>query len=86
MDNIVIRRTFNLGNFESLSIERPLVLEGIGEAEDLNRARLLATKQILEAAQKEMIRIFNLRVQNITGNPYTQVELELAGIKAELGE
>lgn len=75
---IQIRRTFNLGNYESLTIE------GIGDNPDPNIARLLATQQILWAAQQEMIRIFNIRTLNVHSSPWEQVQLELSGITAEL--
>jgi hypothetical protein len=79
MHKVILRRAFNLGNFETLHIE------ATGEDNDLNQARLKAAKAVLELAQQEFVRIFNIRVQNINNNPWDQVALELNGINAELG-
>jgi len=79
----LIRRTFALNNFESLTIE--------ADAEDPNpiRARLLAAHSLLSKAEREMIRIFNVRKQHQTsseydGVVYNQVLTELQWITAEL--
>ena len=79
MERISIRRTFNIGNFESLSVE------ATAEADNIEHARLLASKQVLELAQQELVRIFNIRHHNINSSPWDQVLMELAGVKKELG-
>jgi hypothetical protein len=78
MHKIVMRRTFNIGNFETVGAE------AIGEHEDAEKARLIATKQVLEAIKQECIRIFNIRIQNTHSNPWEQVNMELDGVNAEL--
>lgn len=79
METVIIRRTFWIGNYETFSIEAS------GQGTNINQARLLASKNVLELAQQEMIRIFGIRVQNTTSSPYDQVVLELTGINNELG-
>ena len=78
MTKVTIRRTFNIGDFETISIEAS------GEHENPTIARLLASKQILEFAQQEMVRIFNLRTRNTKNSPWEQVISELSGVSAEL--
>lgn len=78
MERITVRRTFAIGNFESITIE------AVAEHADANYARILASKKVLELAQQEMIRIFNVRPQNVNNNPWDQVHLELHGLQAEL--
>jgi hypothetical protein len=78
MQRITLRRTFAIGNFETLSFE------AVGEDDDLNKARLKAAKMILELAQQEYIRIFNIRIQNINNSPWDQVAMELIGVNSEL--
>jgi hypothetical protein len=78
-----VRRTFNINNFESLTIE------GDGEDPDPTRARLLAVHSLLSKASAEMIRIFNVRQQYNTsseydGITYNQVTTELQWITTEL--
>ena len=78
MQKIILRRTFNIGNFETLHIE------AIGEDNDINRARLKASKAVLELAQQELIRILNIRVQNVNNSPWDQITMELNGVNSEL--
>lgn len=78
MTKITLRRTFNIGDFETLSIE------AVGEHQNPSVARLVASKQVLELAQQEMVRIFNLRAHNTKNSPWEQVNLELAGVSSEL--
>ena len=80
MQTITLRRTFNIGDYESLSVETT------AQHEDISVARLIATKQILEQAQQEMVRIFNIRVNNTLNSPWEQVLMELKGVRTELGE
>ena len=68
-----------MGNYESISVEAS------GEHDNINVARLIATRKALEIAYIEMARIFNVRVQNINSSPFDQVQYELAVIKSELG-
>lgn len=79
MHRITIRRTLSIGDYESLSIE------ATGEHADINRARLLASQQILNLAQAEMARIFNVRLQNVRNSPWDQVLIELNQVNAEIG-
>jgi hypothetical protein len=78
MTKIVVRRTFNIGNFETIAAE------AIGEHEDPEKARLIAVKQVLETIKQECIRIFNIRIQNTHSNPWVQVNMELDGVNSEL--
>ena len=78
MERVTVRRTFAIGNYETISFE------AVAEHVDANYARLLATKKVLEMAQKDMIRIFNVRIQNVNNNPWDQVVLELNGLEVEL--
>ena len=77
MHRITLRRTFNIGNYESISAE------ATGEHEDQNQARLLASKLVLEAVQQELIRILNIRASNVHSNPWDQVLMELNGVNSE---
>jgi len=84
MHKLPVRRTFNIGNYESLSYEY------VGEHEDLQKARLIASKVILEVAQQEMIRIFGVRASLMNSSPiekfvWNQVVMELNGVNTELG-
>ena len=79
MHKVILRRAFNLGNFETLHIE------AIGEDDDFSKARLKAAKAVLELAQQEFVRIFNIRVQNLNNSPWDQVSMELNGVISELG-
>lgn len=79
----IIRRTFSINNFESLNIEAD------GEDEDPTKARLLAAYSLLLKAEKEMIRIFNVRKQFGTsseydGITYNQITTELQWVTTEL--
>jgi hypothetical protein len=78
MEKIVLRRTINIGNYETISFEAS------AEHEDLNIARILAVRKIIELAQQEMVRIFSIRVQNTTNSPWDQMVLELQGLNIEL--
>jgi len=78
MENVTIRRTFAIGNFESLCVE------ATAEGKTIEEARLLASKKVLELSKQEFIRIFSIRGQNINGNPWEQVVMELQGVEAEL--
>jgi hypothetical protein len=87
MHKVLIKRTFNIGNFESISIE------WTGEHEDIQKARLLANKQIIEIVQQDLIRIINVRaaagvttplIYDIQNHLWQQLTLELTGINAEL--
>ena len=78
MEKVTLRRTINIGNYEGISFE------AVGEHENINIARIIATKKIIYMAQQEMIRIFNVRVQNVTGNPWDQMAYELQGLNFEL--
>jgi len=82
---VSMRRTFNINNYESLSIE------GKGTHVDKDNARLLAAFDILAKAQAELIRIFNTRNTLHTSSEYDlvtwkQIELEVNGIKTELSQ
>ena len=81
---IILRRAFNIGNFETLHVE------AIGEDNDLNIARLKAAQLLLQLAQQELVRIFNVRTQNVNNDSrepliWNQISLELNGINIELG-
>ncbi len=78
MASITIRRAFNLGNFETVSVEVT------GEGVTLEEARLCANKDLLMSAQQEMTRIANARVGNVNNNPLDQVSLELQIINQQL--
>jgi len=87
MHKVTIKRTFNIGNFESLS------LEWTGEHEDVNKARLLANRQILEIVQRDLIRIIHSReaagvttpiIYETQNHLWYQLSLELDGINQEL--
>jgi len=83
MHKIALRRTFNIGNYESLSVE------ATGEHDDAKQARLIASRLILEAAQLEMIRIFHVRSttncsQSVEQLIWNHILLELNGVLAEL--
>jgi len=87
MHKLPIRRTFNIGNYESLSVE------WTGEHEDIQQARLLANRQILEIVQQDLIRIVNTRAAagvttpllfDIQNHLWQQLSLELEGINREL--
>ena len=83
MTTELIRRTFNINNFESLTIE------GEGTDENPERARILAAINQLTKVQPEMLRIFHARAQMGTaheydGLVYNLTEIELANLKLEL--
>ena len=78
MEKVVLRRTIYLGNYETLNFEAG------AEHEDINMARILAMRKIIFMAQQEMVRIFNVRVQNVSNNPWDQMALELQGLNIEL--
>ena len=78
MHKITLRRTLNIGNYETISAE------AMGEHEDTQKARLIASKIVLETLQQELIRIFNIRIANTHSSPWDQVLMELDGINAEL--
>lgn len=80
MEIVTIRRTFSLGDFETLTIE------ATAEDSDLRKARLLASQKVLQMASDEMVRIFHYRMSSIDGNPYDKVQNELSGINQELGQ
>ena len=52
----------------------------------MQKARLIASKAILEAIQQELIRILNIRgcIAKTHSSPWDQVTMELAGINSEL--
>lgn len=79
----IVRRTFNINNFESLTIE------GYGTDPDPNKAHLLALRSCLLKAQSAMIRTFNIRNQHGFSNEfdnvtYSMVTSELQGVEQEL--
>ena len=78
MHKVILRRTLNIGNFESISAE------AVGEHEDFEKARVIASKYVLETLKQELIRIFNIRIQNTHSNPWDQVNMELDGVNTEL--
>lgn len=80
MHKITIGRTFNIGNYESIK------LEASAEHEDANTARLLASRTVIELVQMELIRIYNVRNNNLNYDPWIQTTMELAGLNTELGE
>ena len=50
----------------------------------MQKARLIASKAILEVIQQELIRILNIRIANTHSSPWDQVTMELNGINSEL--
>ena len=76
MERVTYRRTLNINDFESLSMEVTV------EHEDLNTARLLAAQKYLILTQQELIRIYGIK--STTFNPWDRVNLELNGITTEL--
>ena len=62
-----IRRTLNINNFESLS------LEGTGEHNDPNVALLFASRNFLIKALTELTRIYNVRSSLGTSSEYDKV-------------
>lgn len=63
----IVRRTFNINNFESLTIE------GYGYNSDINKAHLEAMKDCLTKAQNAMVRIFNIRKQHGLAQDYDPI-------------
>jgi len=79
----IVRRTFNINNFESLTIE------GYGYDQNPKRAILLAHKDCLTKAQAAMVRIFGIRQSHgysndFDGVAYSVVTSEIQGIDVEL--
>ena len=77
MEKIVYSRKLYLGDFESI------VFEAIGEHEDLNTARLIAVKKVLELFKLEIIRIYGAK-QDTNGSAWSRVEAEYQGVELEL--
>jgi len=79
----IVRRTFNINNFESLTIE------GQGVDPNPQRAHLFAHRDCLVKAQSAMVRIFNIRKQHGNSGEYDDVTYsviisEIQGIDYEL--
>lgn len=78
-----VRRTFNINNFESLTIE------GSSDDPDPHKAFLLANKDCLVKCQTAMVRIFNVRKGHGVSNDYDEISYsmitsEIQGIDYEL--
>lgn len=66
-----VRRTFNINNFESLT------LEGSGRDENPRKALLFAERDCLTKAQATMVRIFNNRKAHDVANEYDGITYSL---------
>jgi len=80
-----VRRTFNINNFESLT------LEGSGRSENPRMAVLLAERDCLVKAQASMVRIFNNRKlhemsNDYDGLTYSLITNEISWVDQELSQ
>jgi len=78
MDKVTIRRVFNLGNYETITVE------AVGEDEGLEAARLKAVYLVLWMAGLEMNRINEMKKLNTTNDPVYQVQLEIQRVCQEI--
>ncbi len=82
--HLIVRRTLNINNFESLTIE-------VMSYGDDDVSRIKTSIAILEKARGEMLRIFHVRKEFDTSSEYDvitimQVDRELACLNQELLE
>jgi len=73
-ETVTIRRTFNIGGYETLAIE----VSASGYT--LEEANLQATNKVLQLAKIQLERVYENRIKNINNNPYDQIILELQSL------
>ena len=78
MERVTVRRCLSIGNYETVTIE------SAAEAETAEKARVLASKKVLELLKQELICTFGIGGQNLLSNPWDLVTMELSGIDQEL--